>query len=420
MNRLFTIAIYTTCLPLLCACFFTDNTISSHYLRWSDEERSVIQSLSLSDPSTSIPTPLSLLGQKLFFDKRLSINGQVSCASCHQPEKYFTDGEQFSVNGIGESTHHTPTVVGASHNPWFFWDGRKDSLWSQALAPLENTHEQGGNRMFAVRTLQKHYATEYKKLFGEHLNFDDNKKFPLNATPNTQNTRWASNWEQMAKEDRDTVDTVFANMGKSIAAYETQLQPLPSRFDQFAESLDKKNHDTTTLSLTEQYGLRLFLNAEKTACINCHNGELFTNHDFQATGINSRVSENTQKTGRANGITAALTDSFNCFSRHATTNKDCSELRYAKTEGNELNAAFKVPTLRNIENTAPYMHNGGLGTLDDVIDYYNSAISRDNQHMDIRPLRLLPHEKHQLKAFLLTLSSPLNQDSPLLQNPHEH
>ena len=121
---------------------------------WNATEIDILASLRLSqlppvpqDPSNAFEkNPLAIaLGKKLFFDSRFSRNSAVSCASCHDPNRYFQDDRPLA-QGIGIATRRTPSIIGAGHSPWLFWDGRKDSLWSQALAPIEDGLEYGGNR----------------------------------------------------------------------------------------------------------------------------------------------------------------------------------------------------------------------------------------------------------------------------------
>src|SRR5688572_13927936 len=124
--------------------------------RWTEEELSTLQGLWITNLQPLPPDPsnkyaddpdATSLGQALFFDTRFSSNGQVSCATCHRPEQMFQDGTALA-HGVGTTNRRTMTIVGTAFSPWLFWDGRKDSQWSQALGPLENPVEHGGNRTF--------------------------------------------------------------------------------------------------------------------------------------------------------------------------------------------------------------------------------------------------------------------------------
>lgn len=320
------------------------------------------------------------------------------------------------MNGVGSSTTNTPTIVGASNSNWFFSDGRKDSLWSQALGPLENTEEHGSNRMRIIKTVLQKYKTRYEKLFGKTPEFGNENHFPDDATPQGNNNKWISNWEKMSESDKTLANQAFANIGHSIAEYEKHIQPGISNFDKFVSDL-KHSNTSESISQEAQFGVKLYLDETTTGCINCHNGPLFSNHSFQATGISDDDNNKTNiSNGRLTGIAIALTDEFNCYSIYGQA--DCSELKYAKREGVELQSAFKVPTLRNISNTAPYMHNGSLETLKSVLSYYNTARAKPGRHIELRPLRLFPHQLKQLRAFLHTLSAPVAADSHWLINPH--
>ena len=125
---------------------------------WTETERSTILSLWIEnlpplpeDPSNKVAgnPDAARLGHQLFFDKRFSGNGDVACATCHQPDKYFTDGKVLAV-GMGITSRNSPTIVGTAYHPFLFWDGRADSQWMQALGPMESVVEHGGNRMPAL------------------------------------------------------------------------------------------------------------------------------------------------------------------------------------------------------------------------------------------------------------------------------
>ncbi len=139
---------------------------------WSDDEVAVLRSLSIGslpplppDPSNHYAddTRAAMLGQELFFDKRLSVNGKVACASCHMSQLGFEDGQPLA-QGVGTTTRQSMTIVGTAYSPWLFWDGRKDSQWAQALAPLESAVEHGGDRTLYARLIARHYRTQYEAI----------------------------------------------------------------------------------------------------------------------------------------------------------------------------------------------------------------------------------------------------------------
>jgi cytochrome c peroxidase len=225
------------------------------------------------------------LGHQLFFDTRLSSDGQVACASCHLPGIAFTDGRKLS-RGVGTVARNAMTIVGTAYSPWLFWDGRKDSQWAQALGPLESAVEHGGDRTQYAHLIASdaRYKSQYEALFGPLPDLTDNGRFPLYAGPVRAASTHAA-WKRMAPDDRIAVSTVFANIGKAIAAYERLILPGPSRFDRYVEAklAGRDKAAKTLLSSEEEYGLRLFIGSGN--CTQCHNGPLFTNNTFHNTGL---------------------------------------------------------------------------------------------------------------------------------------
>ena len=355
------------------------------------------------------------LGYQLFFDTRLSANGQISCATCHQPERFFTDGLKVA-EGAETGLRNTMSIIGTVYSPWQFWDGRKDSLWSQALSPLENSLEHAGSRMqFAhIISQDETYRTIYESLFGPLPVLSNNLRFPPAAGP-VNKKEWSDAWQSMLPEDKDAVTKIFVNIGKTIAAYERLLLPGPSRFDLYVEGvLENDTKKMHKLNHNEVAGLRLFIG--KAQCINCHNGPLFTNNEFHNTGVLSSPGE-LPSMGRVSGVRIVRDDPFNCLgSFNDTTNQECAELRFART-GDELIGTHKVPSLRNVAETGPYMHAGQLNNLAEVVDHYNRAPTAMIGHNEAKPLGLNKKEKRQLEAFLHTLSGPLATDSKWLTRP---
>jgi len=391
---------------------------------WSPTEVALIHSLSLSalppllaDSSNSVSDNEQAveLGHQLFFDTRMSGSGKVSCATCHQPDLMFTDGIALAVgNGIG--TRNTPSLAGISYSPWFYWDGRKDSQWAQALAPIEAGHEHNFSRVQVAQLIanDSSYKSQYEALFGELIDVDG---VPSSATPlgtPDQQTQWSS----LTTESQTNISRLFSNVGKVLAAYQRQILPGISRFDAYAQSLaadtDAGSNPSNVLNGTEIAGLRLFI--DKGQCVSCHNGPLFTNHEFHNTGILS-VAGQLPAMGRYDGIRTAQQDPFNCVGEFSdASSTQCSELRFART-ANDLVSAHKTPTLRNVSLTAPYMHGGQIASLRAVLQHYNSAPVSMLSHNEAKPLGLRTVELRQLEAFLLTLTAPLATPAKWLQAP---
>jgi cytochrome c peroxidase len=376
---------------------------------WSAEEKETLKSLWLgnlpglpSDPSNKYAedTQAAALGEKIFFDTRFSSNGEVACGTCHLPEKAFTDGLPLG-KGVGTTDRKTMTIVGTAYSPWLFWDGRKDSQWAQALGPLESPVEHGGTRTQYAHLIDEFYRDEYEAIFGT---LPAVSSLPASAGP-VENAEAKANWEAMSDEERETVTRIYVNIGKAIAAYERTVMPTPSRFDTYVEALLNKDEQSMEAALTsdEIAGLRLFIG--KGNCVDCHSRSLFTNNDFHNTGVPAAKGL-PEDSGRAKGAKQVLTDEFNCLSPYSdATPQDCAELRFLKTDGHELERQFKVPTLRNIALTAPYMHAGQFATLRDVLEHYGQAPEAPAGHSELAPLNFSEEELGQLEAFLTTLSS---------------
>jgi cytochrome c peroxidase len=396
---------------------------------WTEAELQLLQSLSLNQLPPPLPSPSNRVadnpqaadfGHRLFFDARLSATGTISCATCHQPERNFTDGKARG-EGIGTAGRNTMSIVGSAYSPWLYWDGRSDSLWSQALAPLEDPAEHGGHRMQYLRLVAEdlNYRHTYEALFGplpavvEHLHAE-----PASQSPEAD---WQAHWQTMAEAARHEVNRFFANMGKAIAAYERLLLPGASRFDAYVDALlagntvgEDSERQAALFSADEIRGLRIFIG--KGRCIDCHNGPLFTNNEFHNTGVLSFAGELPDR-GRRHGAAAVLTAPFNCTGAYSdAAPEDCAELRYMR-EGKELLGAMRTPSLRNLAGTAPFMHKGQLATLADVLEHYNKAPAAMIGHSEAKPLGLRGWELKALEAFLQTLAAPLATDPKWLRPP---
>ena len=406
----------------LCLWFYTGNKTP---YPWSANEIRIIETLQI-DSLPPVPKDLSnsvsenplaaKLGHSLFFDARLSANGKVSCATCHQPNNFFTDKKTKGM-GIGSSSRNTRSIVGSAYSPWFYSNGRKDSLWSQALSPLEDPNEHASNRVRIVRLLTNdpNYRATYESVFGSLPDLSDSARYPEDAAPLTG--KLGAAWQSMSAQDRELITEVFVNIGKAIAAYERLLVPGPSRFDSYAKAVSENDLKTQkhAFSNSEIRGLRLFIN--KASCIDCHNGPLFTNNEFHNTGIISSSRDKPDK-GRIDGIRIVKTDIFNCMGIYSDDlNHNCDELKYARLNMLELLGAIRTPSLRNIESSAPYMHSGQIATLAEVIEHYNRAPLAMIGHNEAEPLGLSHFERRDLLAFLKTLEAPLSIHQVWLVSP---
>ena len=391
---------------------------------WTEAERATLASLHIgklppppADPSNAVENrpEAAALGQQLFFDPRLSANGQVSCASCHAPERGFQDGRPLG-QGIATGSRRTMPVMAAAHASWFFWDGRKDSLWSQALGPLEDGAEHGANRVQLVQLLARAYRPDYEALFGPLPSLAG---LPAAAGPlGTAAEREA--WARLPAEQQQAVDRAFANLGKAIAAYERRLTPGESRLDRYIAAVTGDvtggpAQDEAALSAQEVRGLRLFIG--KAQCISCHAGPLLTDQHFHNTGVAPR-NPLTPNRGRGPAVARVQADPFNCLGPFSDAPPEaCQELRFIAAGDPHMEGAFKTPSLRNVAERAPYMHAGQIATLEDVIAHYvaapdavvgHSELSRAGQRRaERRPIALSAGEAADLAALLRSLSGPI-------------
>jgi len=265
--------------------------------------------------------------------------------------------------------------------------------------------------------IDEQYRAQYESVFGELPDFSDRARFPDVAGPVDDPSARAA-WDAMTPADREAVTQVYVNMGKAIAAYERAIVPGPSRFDVYVEALLKNDKESmqTTLTKDEVTGLRLFIG--RAQCIKCHNGPLFTNNEFHNTGVPAAEGLPADD-GRASGVSKVLEDEFNCLSQWSDAGEnDCAELRFVTSTGEQLEGAFKPPTLRNVAESAPYMHAGQYTTLAEVLGHYNHPPHAPLGHSELEPLGLTANELAQLEAFLRALSGVLIVPPELLVSPH--
>ena len=331
-------------------------------------------------------------GHRLFFDRRLSSNGKVACATCHKPELGFTDGKKLA-QGVGTTDRNAPTVVGAAYNNWFFWDGRKDSLWAQAIASMENPVEHNMTRDKIVDVIRKNraHAKRYRAIFGE---------LP-------------------GKDDADGVTRAVVNVAKSIAAYERQIRPGVSRFDRFAAAVvdGRDPPPSARFTLDEELGLRSFLRVHQSQCLRCHNGPLFTNGTFHNIATQDRLAFDNEQ-GRMRGVEKVVADEFNCRSKWSDASKEaCVELDFARRGDKALLGAFKTPSLRNVSKTGPFMHNGKIANLDDVMWHYRTTRGGPLGQSALESATLTGIEFDQMRAFLGTLDAKPDAPARFLRAP---
>ncbi|RUX30581.1 c-type cytochrome [Mesorhizobium sp. M7A.F.Ca.US.011.01.1.1] len=375
---------------------------------FSDAEKTTIASLALSSlpalkPDTTnrfaeVPAAAAL-GSTLFFDQGMSGDGSISCSTCHKIDRQFQDDLPQAV-GVGRTSRRTMPLAGVARDPWFFWDGRRDSLWAQALTPLENPLEQAGNRTAYAHYIKARFGERYERIFGP---LPDLSGMPSNASPLGNDAEKAA-WNAMSGPQRDAVNGVFANIGKAIAAFERSIAPAPTRFDRFALDLvtGAEPKGDAVFSKQEFLGLKLFIG--KANCVTCHNGPRFTDNSFHNTGVQP-VAGLPPDRGRIDAVRQVEADPFNCFGAYRDGDaSSCGELRFMVKDGPQLIRAYKTPSLRGVAARPPYMHAGQFSSLDEVVAHYAKAAPSVEGTSEVHPLELSDRERAALVAFLKTLS----------------
>ena len=342
------------------------------------------------------------LGKKIFFDERFSKNSDMSCATCHQPDQHWTSLQP-------QLKRDVPSLWNTAHNRWFFWDGRADSLWSQAAGPLESAAEQDGSRTQFAKIIyaDKAYRFAYEKLFGAMPDVSDEQLFPERAKPSGEDAAAERKWKNMRESDRLLINRIFVNICKCIAAFEQSISSGKTRFDLFAEGISEKNQQkVNNLSAAEQRGLKIFIG--KGECTLCHSGSNFSDREFHFIHLPLATGEKLEE-ARLAGAKELFDNPFNALGKYSddTKGQRADNLTFLKIDPESI-GHYKTPSLRNVAHTAPYMHDGQFKTLRQVIDFYSEmkGANENQPHLErvLRPLNLSEREKDDLEAFLRALS----------------
>jgi cytochrome c peroxidase len=395
---------------------------------WSRAERAALHSLWIgslgpvpADRSNRVADDprAAELGHRLFFDAGLSGSGRTACAGCHQPRNHFVD-HRVKARGAAALDRNTPSVVGVGYARWLYWDGRRDSSWSQAVAPIESPGEMGGSRVGALQLIARRpgYRAAYEVLFGP---LPDLGGLPRRASPQGDAGARAA-WSTLPAARQEAISRAFANVGKAIAAYERRLIPGESAFDRYVEAVERGDDAAAARLLGPRAvaGLKLFI-SDNAQCLRCHNGPLFTNGEFHniGTGVPVRAGD-APDFGRSIGIQALLATEFNCLGPHNDDpDRACPEVRFLNRheQNGSLVGAYKVPGLRGVALTAPYMHDGRFATLTDAIGHYRRP-TPSSAPIEFRPLfDMTPQHIEALAAFLKSLSAPVAAPPCLLRPP---
>lgn len=352
-------------------------------------------------------------GQFIFYDTRLSGNNTLSCASCHNPTQGWSDGRPQAV-GLQTGRRNSPSLWNVAYQRWCFWDGRSDSLWSQALQPLESPAEMGLSRVTLYKRFRenKDLKEGYEAVFGSFPMAQGD--LPQAARPSEQKDaqEQALNraWQSIPVADQEIINRFAANIGKALEAFERRIVSGPSDFDRFVQGL--RNNDLElqkVLPVAAQEGLRLFIG--RGQCVLCHTGPSFSDAEFHNIGL-PKVSGLELDAGRYAGIPALLQDPLNALGVYSDVDQDdpwLDKLHYlAQQEGNQ--GAFKTPSLREVSATAPYMHDGRFQSLEEVLSFYSAPapeVALGRREDTIQALNLTAEEIQQLVAFLKSLNSGL-------------
>lgn len=375
---------------------------------FSDTEKRTIASMSLSALAPLPPDPTNrfaddpgaaALGATLFFDTGMSRDGNVACGTCHKIDRQFQD-DLPRGKGVGETNRRTMPLAGVARDPFLFWDGRRDSLWSQALTPLENPLEHAGTRTAYAHYIKRRFGERYERIFRP---LPDLSTVPASAGPFGTPAEQAA-WAGMTDVQRDGVDRLYSDIGKAIAAFERSLVHGKTRFDRFADALAQGRQPSAGDDLTseERQGLRLFIG--KANCSTCHTGPRFTDNHFHNTGV-PPVAALPEDRGRVAVLAEVLADPFNCLGKFRDGGEEaCGELRFMQKSSPELVRAYKTPSLRGVAERPPYMHAGQFASLEQVVGHYATAPKAVEGETEIHPVALSDREKAALVAFLKTLS----------------
>ncbi len=332
------------------------------------------------DPSNRVSGNAAAIafGAALFSDRRISANNSIACADCHRPERAHADGLP-QANGLAAGERNTPSLANVGGQRWYGWDGGNDNLWAQSLRPMLEGSEMGGSvaQLAAAIRANDDLRVRYAAVFGRVPPADDS--------------------------------IVAVDLAKVLAAYQETLVTARTPFDDYRDALARGDAIAAArYPAAARRGLATFVGPGN--CIACHGGPRFSNGEFHDVGIAFFVARGKVDSGRHAGIKRLLASPYNLlgpYSDDPARSTAISTRHVAVTHRNF--GEFKVPSLRNVARTAPYMHDGSLKTLRDVVRHY-ANIDLDRLHADgeqiLKPFPLDKYDVDDLVAFLETLSEP--------------
>jgi len=331
------------------------------------------------DPSNRVSGQSKAIafGRALFSSRLLSADRKQSCASCHIANAGFSDGRPRSI-GSARVDRNALALYNLRLNRWFGWAGQSDNLWAQSLRPILDTKELRATPQMIARRITGHpdFARRYLGLFGSR---------PATHPP----------------------ETVLVNIAKALAAYQETIVSGPTPFDAFRDALARGDSaGIAAYPVPAKRGLKIFIGKGK--CSICHFGPNFTNGEFHNIGVKHFVARSRVDKGRYGGIQQLRASRYNLL---GPFNDDKTRSTAGFTKRVRLHprnwGEFRVPSLRNLALTAPYMHDGSMASLSDVVRHY-SELNEDRLHQDgerlLRALKLSKTESADLVVFLKTLS----------------
>lgn len=334
---------------------------------------------------------------------------KMGCVHCHLPPDFIdTRSKPGNVSvGVKWTPRHAPALVNVAFYDYYSWAGKQDALWTQASESPESGVNTASNRCRYAHMLWDFYRDEYNAVFTASPldpalapDHPEASRFPADCDAKKQDAAWKS----MRPADQEQVHRMMANQGKAVAAFERCLISRNAPFDQFVAG------DSTAISDAAKNGLKVFIG--KAKCALCHNGPFFSDQKYHNLGVPQVGPQiagvHDEDRGRHEDLPAAQKHQFNSESVYSdkagSRHPDLLRLTVTATDL----GAFRTPTLRNVARTAPYMHTGGLTTLMEVIEFYNSGGGTEKfvgtRSALITPLHLTAQEQADLVAFLTTLT----------------
>ena len=331
------------------------------------------------DPSNRVsgqPAAIAF-GAALFHDTRLSRQGGLSCASCHQPARGFSDGLPTAV-GLQAGTRNTLGLANLATQRWYGWDGANDNLWAQSLRPLLDAREMGSSLAGVAQTVRSH------------------ARAARGLSPRLR--RGAGRGRRTRRRRR--------RQGTGGVPGNAASAPAPPSTSSATRCSAATAAAAAAYPLSAQRGLALFLGRGR--CYVCHSGPNFSNGEFSDIGVPFFVGKGQVDPGRHGGIQSLRASRYNLLGpfNDDASRSTATSTRHVLLEHRHF-GEFKVPSLRNLARTAPYMHNGSLRTLREVLRHY-SELDENRLHADgeriLVPLKLTPAETEDLLAFLDSLN----------------